>query len=458
MTLYAEDGAGQRATAGPVTLRLPGRFFSHEMARVLVEQRRELAMEFENGAHVLDVLQAVTRRPEQIFSENVGAYLGTRTAIRRLAKGVVADHVSKVAPEVTEFLWLAALSLEDGDLSSALERLRSAEDALRRALESGTDEDIRRAMDELRAAMQEYLEEMIRQALERGLDPNQQQSQGNGQQLSQRDLEELLDELQRRAESGLRDQARDMLAELSRMLENMQPGQPQHGGSGQRSLEALQEMIQRQRDLADRTFDELRQQRRDGQRSDGQGQRGPGRPDGSNPGSGDGLRPGENGRPGSLAAEQEALRRALRDLARQLPGGAGSDIERALEDAAREMGEARDDLQNQNPGDAVGNQMQALDRMNEGAEALAEALSNGQGMTANRGRARRDGEARDLDSDPFDRPAGAFGAIDGRDTNVPDRSVLDRARQVLEELRRRAAEPSRPRLELDYLDRLMDQF
>ena len=38
---------------------------------------------------------------------------------------------------------------------------------------------------------------------------------------------------------------------LSRMLQNMQPGMQQHGGSGQRSLEALQEMIQQQRDLAD---------------------------------------------------------------------------------------------------------------------------------------------------------------------------------------------------------------
>ena len=83
---------------------------------------------------------------------------------------------------------------------------------------------------------------------------------------------------------------------------------------------------------------------------------------------------------------------------------------------------------------------------------------DGQGDTAGQGRGRRDGQARDLLSDPFDRPAGAFGAIDGRDTRVPDRSVLDRARQVLEELRRRAAEPHRPRIELDYLDRLMDRF
>ncbi|MCH8169375.1 MAG: DUF4175 family protein, partial [Proteobacteria bacterium] len=281
LTLFAEDGAGQRATAGPVMLRLPGRHFTQPLARALVEQRRELAMAFEQGDRVLDVLQAATRRPEEIFDDNAGAYLGLRTAVRRLARGVVADRVSAVAPEVTEFLWLAALSLEDGDLSSALERLRAAEEALRRALESGTDEDIRRALDELRAAMREYLDEMIRQALERGLEPGE-QGQGERRMLSQQDLEEMLDELQRRAESGLRDAARDMLSELSRMLENLQAGrQQQRGSGGQRSLEALQEMIQRQRDLADRTFDELRQQRREGRSGRG-GQPRPGERGGPN--------------------------------------------------------------------------------------------------------------------------------------------------------------------------------
>jgi hypothetical protein len=258
-----------------------------------------------------------------------------------------------------------------------------------------------------------------------------------------------------------------MLSELSRMLENLQAGrqQQQHGG-GQRSLEALQEMIQRQRDLADETFDALRQQRRNSNRGGRngepqQGGRGTSPGEGEQGNNGQGQSGGQQGgQQGGLATQQEALRRALEELAGQLPGGdgAGDGTRQALEDAARAMGEARDDLENRAPGDAVEDQMEALDRLNEGAQALAEALSNGQGDTANEGRGRREGQARDMDNDPFDRPAGAFGAIDGRDTHVPDRSVLDRARQVLEELRRRAAEPNRPRIELDYLDRLMEQF
>jgi uncharacterized protein (TIGR02302 family) len=456
MTVHAEDGAGQKASAGPVSFRLPGRNFTHPLARALVEQRRELAMDFEEGGRALDVLQAVTRQPHAVFGDSYAAYLGTRTAIRRLADAVVADRVSKAAPEVTEFLWLAALSLEDGDLASALERLRAAEEALRRALESGSDEDIRRAMDELRQAMREYLEEMVRQALERGLDPADEQAPGGDQQmLSQQDLEEMLDQMQRMAESGLREQAQDLLSELSRMLENLQAGRMQQG-PGQQAMQELQELIQRQRDLADRTFDELRQRRR-GEGPGQDGQRGEPGQDGR-PGQqpGDRFGQGEGGRSGGLGAEQEALRRQLEELLGRVPGG--SDTRRALGEAGRAMGAARDDLNADRPGDAVADQMEALDRLDEGMQALAKELQQGQGDVANRGRSRADGLARDLQLDPFDRPAGAYGAIDGRDTKVPDRSALERAREVLEELRRRSAESWRPPLELEYLDRLIDQF
>ncbi|HUF85981.1 MAG TPA: TIGR02302 family protein [Thermohalobaculum sp.] len=457
LTLHAEDGAGQRASAGPVGLRLPGRQFTHPLARSLVEQRRELAMDFEEGARALDVLQSVTRRPEAVFDDSYAAFLGTRVAIRRLADAVVADRVSKAAPDVAEYLWLAALSLEDGDLSSALERLRAAEEALRRALESGSDEDIRRAMEELRQAMNEYLQEMVRQALERGMDPADEQAPGGDQQmLSQQDLEEMLDELQRRAEAGLRDQAQDLLSELSRMLENLQAGRMQQG-EGQQAMQELQELIQRQRDLADRTFDELRQQRRGGQRGQEGSEPSENGQQGQQPGDqlGEGQ-PGQQGRSGGLAGEQEALRRQLEELLGRIPGGA--DSRRSLGDAGRAMGEARDDLRAGRPDEAVPDQMEALDLLDDGMQALAEELQQGQGDVANQGRGRGEGRARDDQLDPFDRPAGAYGALDGRDTRVPDRSALDRAREVLEELRRRSAEPWRAPLELEYLDRLIDRF
>ncbi|MEO1775601.1 MAG: TIGR02302 family protein [Pseudomonadota bacterium] len=480
MTLYAEDGAGQRGETETRTVMLPGRSFRHPLARALVEQRRSLALDFATAPRVLDVVQAVSRRPEEIFEEKHGAYLAVRSAVRRLATGITDDRVDEVAAEVTEFLWQAALELDGGDLNSALDRLRAAQEALEDALENGTEEDIRRAMEELRAAMDQYLQEFARQMMEQMQDGDQQATDPNGQQLSQQDLNEMLNEMQRRAESGLRDEARDMLNQLSQMLENLQMGrsqQGQQGSPGQQAMQQLQELIQRQRELSDRTFGEARRNQREGQQQgqQGQGQFGqgqspgqqpgqqgqqPGQGQGQNQGQGDGGQFGQNGQPGGLSGEQQALRDMLNDLLGQLPGGIDQALRDALNGAEGAMGEARRDLDRGAPGDAVNDQLDALDRLNEGANALAQQLEQqGQGQQSAEGDGRGRGEGRDQrGADPFDRPAGRFGSVDGRDTGVPDRALMDRARELLDELRRRAGEATRPEYELDYFDRLIERY
>lgn len=482
LRMKAEDGAGQIGEAEPREITLPARNFTNPLARALVEQRRELALDYGEAFRVLDVLQAVTRRPEEIF-ERPSIYLPVRIAIRRLAGGIGDDAVPDVAPDVIEFLWQAALALEDGDLSNALERLRQAQENLREALENGTEEDIRRAMEEMRAAMNDYLQQLAQQS-QRNPNAQAQQQQQQGQQMTQQDLNDMLDQMMEQAEQGLRDQAREMLSQLQQMLENMQAmqGQQQQQGPGQQAMQELQDMIQRQRDLSDQTFDELRQRRREQQLGNapqqpgqqGQGQEQPG----FGEGQGRGDEHGQNGQPGgegqqgegvmpdsgrqggqgggNLADQQEALRRELEALSR----GVGSEeAARALEEASRSMGAARDDLQQGSNSDAVRDQMEALDRLNEGAQALAEEMRQGQGDTQAQGPRRGRGQANDSEElDPFERPSSSFGALDGTSTKVPDRSLLERGRELLQELRRRSAEPTRPQLELDYFDRLMERF
>jgi hypothetical protein len=46
----------------------------------------------------------------------------------------------------------------------------------------------------------------------------------------------------------------------------------------------------------------------------------------------------------------------------------------------------------------------------------------------------------------------------GLSVKVPDEIDIQRAREVLDELRRRLGEPSRPAIELDYLERLIKPF
>ena len=81
---------------------------------------------------------------------------------------------------------------------------------------------------------------------------------------------------------------------------------------------------------------------------------------------------------------------------------------------------------------------------------------------ANRaGKARASGQAR---SDPFGRPqpgqgrGQASGRGEIRGEGVPDSVDVQRAQQILDELRERARELGRPQMELDYLERLLRRF
>jgi hypothetical protein len=60
--------------------------------------------------------------------------------------------------------------------------------------------------------------------------------------------------------------------------------------------------------------------------------------------------------------------------------------------------------------------------------------------------------------DPLGRNQGARGSVFGDNVKVPDQMTIERAREILKELRKRAAERGRPKEELDYIDRLLKEF
>src|SRR5690606_32731712 len=132
-------------------------------------------------------------------------------------------------------------------------------------LENGaSDEEIRKLMDELRAALDRHLQTLVEAMrrnpeMARPLDPN-------ARQLQSQDLQRMLDRLEQMARSGAHDAARRMLEELAQILENLQmarPGGPQDAGDDMQSaLHELGDMIRRQQQLRDRTFQEGQEQRR----------------------------------------------------------------------------------------------------------------------------------------------------------------------------------------------------
>jgi hypothetical protein len=119
-----------------------------------------------------------------------------------------------------------------------------------------------------------------------------------------------------------------------------------------------------------------------------------------------------------------------------------------LNGAGNAMGQSQNNLAGSQFGNAAQDQQNALDQLRQGAQQLAKNLpGNGQN------------DQQDSNNlDPLGRPVGANGSLLGGQLKVPDESDLQRAREILDELRKRAAELGRPQEELDYIDRLLKLF
>ena len=503
MVLHAEDAAGQTAQSEPVSFVLPGRIFTEPMAKALIEQRRDIAWDIRGAWDALDMIEAFTDYPDDYFTDPT-AFLATSTAKKRLTYAVEEERTVEERGDVLELLWKAALRLEEGDLDNALEQLQAAQRRLQDALDRGaSDEEIERLMDELRQAMNDYLDEMVRQAQrdqQNGQQPDGEMSE-NAQTLTRQDLEEMLRQLEEAAKNGSREQAEQMLSMLGQMLENLQQGRTAQGqGQGSQQEQALQEMMRRQQELADETFRDLQngqngqRQNRPGQQGEGEqgqqqgqqpgqnGQQGQGQQRGQGQGRGEGnrelgqggqggqqgqSRPGRGGREdsrrgergggGSLRSQQEGLRDELDDL---LGGMEGSGARDPLGDAEREMGEARDRLGSGDLNDALDRQSRALDRLREGAQALAEEAARdaqqGEGSQDGRQAGEEGGNAAEMD--PFGRTSRTYGPDDGEGVDVPGERARNRALEIQREIRRRQSERERSTEERDYLDRLQRRF
>ena len=160
VTLEARDQAEQTGRSEPHKLVLPERKFEKPLAKALIEQRKKLVDRPDLRTKVARALDALTIAPE-IFIRNTQVYLGIRTAFRRLTNNDDTAAMESTA----DLLWQVAVHIEDGDLSDAERRLRTAQEELMKALErDASEEEIKRLMDELRTALNEFLENMRQQA------------------------------------------------------------------------------------------------------------------------------------------------------------------------------------------------------------------------------------------------------------------------------------------------------
>ncbi len=424
LTGIATDFAGQRGTTPVVTMVLPERPFDHPVARAVIEQRRSLALNRESQAAVQRALARIAERPDE-YGDDVVAYLALRSAVARLEYPMEEPRQQSVV----DLLWDVALRIEDGALSLAEQELRAAQEALRDALDgNANNQEIEELMDRLEQAMSDYLDQLDQRAQDSESQQAEEPPPGSELGRNRADFESMLNDTRDMAMTGAREAARQMLSELQEMLENMQPGQStsnQGGQSGDELMQQLEQIAREQGELLEETFNQSPVESRERQQAEGNGQ--------------------------NRADRQEALRRALGDIMREL-GEQGMEIPEALGRAERRMRDAREALEGGRPDRAVRPQSEAMEQLREGADSLATQFAGQQGtQPGHRRRSDRDDENRD----PLGRlPPGQQGDPAGY-VAIPDQAEIQRSREILEELYRRAAESRRPKPERDYIDRLL---
>ncbi|MEW7007955.1 TIGR02302 family protein [Lentilitoribacter sp. EG35] len=453
ITLIVTDHTGQESRAEGVEVILPERQFVSPLAKSMLEQRKVLAFDAYELPRAIVLNDALTALPEETIP-NIRDYL----LIKSAREGMSLAYSDEDLLRWVDDLWSIALLLEDGDLSLAEQRLKNAQKALSEALEQGaSEEEIAQLMDELREAMDDYLQQL---AQSDNVNPPQQNQQQNALELEAQDLTDMLDQIEEMAKSGNREQAQRMLNDLQNMMNNMQANRQQQPQSGEQSqteqqLNELGEILREQQRLLDQTYQQQQQtENQQGQENTTPSPEGGERQELSEQELADALQ--------KLEEQQQALQERLQQLQKQMEEQ-GLDPAEGLGEAADAMGNAAGELNNGQTGQAGEEQGRAIQALREGAQQMLDQLQQqmqaqqgqGQGQQGNQPQGRQgNGQGRD----PLGRRSGGDReGIYGRNPNgnFDDAANVQRAREILEIIRKRLGENFRLEFEKNYLERLL---
>ncbi len=484
--MAALDEPGQRGESAALEFVLPERAFRNPVAQAVIAIRKQLSLTPDERRGARMALDAVADQPE-LYDNSLKVALALKSAGALLVRGRGAPAVD----EAQARLWALALSLEEGAVDRTAQALsqarQDARDAMEEARQHPQDQasktELEKRIEALREAIQKHIEALAEQARRDGTDMP---FDPNLPQMNARDLDRMAERAEQSARDGKMDDAKQQMAELEKLLEQLQNARPEQGEQreqrraqrrqqGQDQMGAVQDLVQREGGLLDHSRNR----------------------DQAGPETGAGQSPPQDQRERDQRVQQ-AMRRALGelmqrfgDLTGQIPAPLG-EADTAMREANQAMADGRD-------GAAGAAQQKAIEALQRGGQSMGQQLSrqfgrgeqegegegedgqemgegepgqNGNGDTAT---SNRDGQTngrtgdanrhRSSRRDPLGRPLpdeieGAQGNDgDGLGSQpVPTEQEQARARALQDELRRRGADRTRPQPELDYIDRLLKSF
>jgi hypothetical protein len=394
-------------------------------------------------------------------------------SIRTMASRLHYDPSARAATDVIAQLWDTAIRIEDGDLPLAARELRQAQQRLEKLLAdpNATQEEIGKAMDDLREAMNEYFRELAREMQKRfaqgdnmAISPELFQSL-----MSPEDLANFLDQLQAQAMTGDAQSAREMLSQLQRLMDALDPSSrmsmPPQLQFMEDGVNELQQLIEKQRALLDQTEEQADllkppapaqvQSMPDFMPLDpgliekwGEGAMPP-------PPA---LAPPAQGKTTVNTAqhkvEQDALRYVLGKLMLDADGML-NEIPEAMGLAEQEMRNSAAALGENRPDESAPHQEQAIKYLQQSMQDMSQQMAqmlkqimmfslNGAGQLDPLGRPMNEGQGPNW--------------LPGSTVKIPDEAERKRVQEIQKLLRDRAGELGRPDYELDYFRRLLKQF
>ena len=221
-------------------------------------------------------------------------------------------------------------------------------------------------------------------------------------------------------------------------------------------MDKLGELVLKQQKLMEETFkldQALRDRMERGDPMPGEDEAQPG-DDGANPQPSDRMTADQlRDALKKLREQQDGLGKQLGELQQALkgmgmePGEGFGQAGREMKDAGKSLGEGEGEA-------AVGSQGRALEALRQGAQNMMsqmQAMGQGQGPGEGMPQAGRNGR------DPLgrERTVNGEGPDFGGPTKIPEEIDIQRAREILEEIRRRLGTGAAPGLERDYLERLL---
>ena len=454
--LVATDASGLAGTSLPAMFVLPERVFHNKVARALVAIRKGLSVNPDDRDTAVGGLDALLIDPAA-FGADFGAYLNTSAIYYELefnhAKGAIAEAQAR--------LWRLALHMEDGSAARSEAALEAARQAMREALDKAVAQPsqanraaLAAKLQALEAAIAQHLQALLAQQAQRdGAAAPMPRAQA-AMTLRASDLDRLAQEAQQAARAGNMAQAEQQVQALERLLDrlrNARPGQmdPDQAAAQQRlrqALNTLRALIRGEGTVLDHA--QARQQAQDADPA----------------GAGQGR--------AADTLMQRMLRQALGGMAQQM-ADANTAIPESMAAAEAAMTGALDAL-GQGRDAATGQQaLRAIQALQGSAQRMAKAGgmsiqggqdgSSGQGDAADAPEGGDDAGWGDMPGspgphDPLGRSVGnghGGAADDAADTVLPDAPGQARLRAIEDELRRRGAERTRPREELQYIDRLL---